>query len=363
MRYLELLLLGALSAGCGALGSDDNDDSPSTSPTVATPAAVPTSSSANENSNYSQDSRQSIEDALLDSDGDGLTDVLERYFGSNPNDPDTDDDGVDDLAEYSEGLDPNNGDSDGDSIPEALDLTPGSYTLKAIVDFEGDRYDGCYKKSTFRGSINDSTSTISANDSYNVYYNYSSKTGLDSYSNLRLLIYSSSSSSWRLVSSEKADGLQTHPNDFRLGHVLDYGYKTSVSDPSFGGITTVEESISPDGAAITYAAKVCFYSGDAINPWISDHMQFIELNTKVAISSGSLEPNDSYHAFAAYDGGEYYLIAYSLDEAKWVIMNTMMDDPASLTGQLLEPSLVEDIGAASKTLNGGFAPDNAFIEY
>ncbi|MFO0591046.1 MAG: EGF domain-containing protein [Polyangiaceae bacterium] len=52
----------------------------------------------------------------VDSDGDGLSDVIELQIGSNPNDQDSDDDGVID------GLEPNpGGDADNDGIPNVLD--------------------------------------------------------------------------------------------------------------------------------------------------------------------------------------------------------------------------------------------------
>jgi hypothetical protein len=356
MRYLAIIFAGFIALSCG-----DSDDSSNNETQVTTP--IPSGIPSGSETNYSAEDGDAVNKALIDTDGDGLTDVLEEYFGSDPYNKDTDGDGLSDLVEYGAGLNPNSGDTDGDSIPEADDLTPGTYTLKAIVNYEGDRYDGCYKKSSFRGTINGSTSTLSANDSYNVYYNYTTLTGDSEYSNLRLLIYSTSSEEWRLISSENADSLQTHPNNFRLGHVLDYGYKTSDHDFSISGMTTVEESISAIGSAITYEQKVCFYSGNATNPWISDHMQFVELDSKMAVSAGSLVADNSYHAFGAYDGSEYYLIAYNLDESEWMIMNTVMDDPDSLAGELISPSLVEVIGSKSKTLNAGLVPDSAFLEY
>lgn len=55
-------------------------------------------------------------DALIDSDADGLTNLEEYVFDSNPNDPDNDGDGLLGPDEIAAGTDPFNADSDGDRI-------------------------------------------------------------------------------------------------------------------------------------------------------------------------------------------------------------------------------------------------------
>lgn len=90
--------------------------------------------------------------ALVDSDGDGLSDDQEVQLGTDPNNPDTDGDGIPDgyevshklnpldstdasldndhdglsnLEEYTSGTDPNNRDSDGDRIPDGYEVYHG----------------------------------------------------------------------------------------------------------------------------------------------------------------------------------------------------------------------------------------------
>jgi len=77
-----------------------------------------------------------------DSDGDGLTDIQEFQFGSDPNDPDSDDDGANDLAEFNAGTNPNDADSDDDGMPDGFEI---QYTLNPLandagLDPDGDGY-------------------------------------------------------------------------------------------------------------------------------------------------------------------------------------------------------------------------------
>ena len=55
----------------------------------------------------------------IDRDGDGLTDVQETHFGSDPLNSDSDGDGLSDKKEHDFGLDPLNSDSDFDGIPDS----------------------------------------------------------------------------------------------------------------------------------------------------------------------------------------------------------------------------------------------------
>ena len=66
--------------------------------------------------------------AVVDSDGDGLSDDQERRIGTNPNNPDTDGDGFGDRAELLAGSNP----TAGASVPGfALDLLSSSATAFA----------------------------------------------------------------------------------------------------------------------------------------------------------------------------------------------------------------------------------------
>lgn len=60
----------------------------------------------------------------IDSDKDGLTDIQEKEFGSNPLIFDTDSDGLNDYAEKQKGTNPNNPNTDGDRYNDNTDSNP-----------------------------------------------------------------------------------------------------------------------------------------------------------------------------------------------------------------------------------------------
>lgn len=66
----------------------------------------------------------------IDSDKDGLTDIQERLFGSNPLAFDTDSDGLNDYAEKQKGTNPNNPNTDSDRYNDNVDPDP---TIKNSV--------------------------------------------------------------------------------------------------------------------------------------------------------------------------------------------------------------------------------------
>ena len=69
-----------------------------------------------------------IDDPTLDTDGDGLTDVIEGEIGTNPENPDTDGDGENDFVEIGDASNPT--DTDGDGIIDAIE--------SSINDQDGD---------------------------------------------------------------------------------------------------------------------------------------------------------------------------------------------------------------------------------
>ncbi len=74
-----------------------------------------------------------------DTDGDNLTDDVERSLGTNPRDGDSDDDGLADDVEYNESFsDPLQQDTDDDSLTDGLELTFFS-TSPLLADTDGDQ--------------------------------------------------------------------------------------------------------------------------------------------------------------------------------------------------------------------------------
>lgn len=94
---------------------------------------------------YSLDQVRIIADDIgyeTDSDGDGLEDVLELAYGSNPNSSDTDSDGVDDYIEFyvthTDLFTPDgNIDTDNDSLTNAEEVVLGTHPADADIDDDG----------------------------------------------------------------------------------------------------------------------------------------------------------------------------------------------------------------------------------
>ena len=78
-----------------------------------------------------------------DTDGDGLSDLVELQLCTQPNAADTDDDGADDGAETLAGTDPNRADSDGDGMADGWELQHGldPTAADAHADPDGDGRD------------------------------------------------------------------------------------------------------------------------------------------------------------------------------------------------------------------------------
>jgi|GEM_PF-5158220 len=72
-------------------------------------------------------------DPFLDSDNDGLTDVVEDNEGTDPSNPDSDGDGVSDGEEVYYGTDPLNEDTDGDGISDGEEIADGTDPLSEAL--------------------------------------------------------------------------------------------------------------------------------------------------------------------------------------------------------------------------------------
>lgn len=75
--------------------------------------------------------------APIDSDGDGVPDDVEKWFGTDPNNPDTDGDGVPDGQEIKDKTDPLKADTDGDGLADGQEKALGTDPLKADTDGDG----------------------------------------------------------------------------------------------------------------------------------------------------------------------------------------------------------------------------------
>ncbi|MDW7549711.1 hypothetical protein [Pseudoalteromonas peptidolytica] len=84
-----------------------------------------------------QFSVSSLNDAPVDSDGDGLTDDEEATRGTDPNNPDTDGDGVLDGDEVTNGTDPTNPDTDADGLSDGEEIAFGTDALDSDTDDDG----------------------------------------------------------------------------------------------------------------------------------------------------------------------------------------------------------------------------------
>lgn len=74
---------------------------------------------------------------LVDTDGDGLLDGVELFYGLNPNAADSNGDGIDDRFSLFAGIDPASMDSDGDGISNAAEIAQGTDPLRKDTDNDG----------------------------------------------------------------------------------------------------------------------------------------------------------------------------------------------------------------------------------
>ncbi|MEZ0385939.1 MAG: choice-of-anchor Q domain-containing protein, partial [Verrucomicrobium sp.] len=87
-------------------------------------------------------------DGAADGDADGLNDLGEHMFGTDPAVADEDGDGANDGSEHTAGTDPHDSDSDDDTIPDGYEIAKGLNPLDAgdtLEDKDGDRVPNIYE--------------------------------------------------------------------------------------------------------------------------------------------------------------------------------------------------------------------------
>jgi hypothetical protein len=78
-----------------------------------------------------------VSDGAEDSDGDGLTNLAEIGYGSNPLESDSDGDGLNDAAERAARSDPNLADTDGDGLSDGTEVRAGLDPTRSDTDGDG----------------------------------------------------------------------------------------------------------------------------------------------------------------------------------------------------------------------------------
>lgn len=100
-----------------------------------------------------------VQDGTADGDSDGLNDLGEYEFGSDPSVADADGDGVNDGVESGAGSNPYLADTDGDTMPDGYEIAQGldpADRQDSLDDKDGDRVPNLYEyhRSTDAGTIN-----------------------------------------------------------------------------------------------------------------------------------------------------------------------------------------------------------------
>ncbi len=141
----RLLLPGLLALLACEDKEDDTTAHTATSATTTSATSTATTSTATSTatSTTATTTGGTTEPAMVDSDGDGLSDDAEAAIGTDPNDADSDDDGLTDGEELREyGTDPMRADSDGDGLTDGEEvLEHGSDPISFDTDGDG-RTDG-----------------------------------------------------------------------------------------------------------------------------------------------------------------------------------------------------------------------------
>ncbi|MDG2122568.1 MAG: DUF1800 family protein [Verrucomicrobiales bacterium] len=270
-------------------------------------------------------------DASLDSDGDTLTNTQEHAAGTNPTDRDSDNDGATDNTELANSTSPLNPDSDADTIPDGTELELGTNPLLADSDSDGspDPYE-----------LHFGSDPTSASDTHAL---LAGTIGL----NIRSTRSLSSARSTATIAANTITGAipQLHWNNTPVET-----YNRPVSN-TITGLT--DSTGTPTLASATLAAPGTWATSNAGSPQLDLFGAYLDTNTDIAASTTSVTldniPYTSYHAFV-------YVGADVRDRVGTVRINNdpdsdtyfLTDTEAPLPGYKFAPASATTASAAAR---------------
>ena len=204
-----------------------------------------------------------VNDALLDKDGDGLTNIREYYLGTNANLPDTNGDGVPDGVAYAAGMNPLSADTDGDGLPDKWEMDNGLNPLAndAALDADGD---GLTNAQEYNGGVN-STNPRSTDSNGNGVSDYEERNGV------KLLAHTYDPLD-RLISTQYANGAWEAWRYDGNGNILAHTLKTA-RDADGDGLPDAWEA--SHGLSITDGSGAQGAGGDADGDGWTNYQEFL----------------------------------------------------------------------------------------
>ena len=240
----------------------------------------------------------STADALLDKDGDGLTNLQEYQLGTSASVLDSDEDGINDGDEFNQGLNPADRDTDNDGIDDGKELVLGLNPLQRDSNLNG-VIDGFEHGNIIRVSPQlDSTTT-----------NYSPSSGASLSANGRYVVFVSENSS--LVSNDTNGVMDVFWSDTLTGEVR----RVSVSSSGEQGNNWSGRisngfgiDISDDGRYVVFHSSASnLVANDTNNIDIFVHDTQTSTTSRVSVTSTGLQAN-SGSLFPSISGDGRYVV-------------------------------------------------------